>query len=202
MGGPPSSSSASRVTDARGSQKSIRATMAAGYWSNRLGPPVIHRGSGPLWPHAGTYTTRHEGHCRIEQVDNKSLGHLSALGRSSPGGEKLRRMAFRYAVRHFVRTLHWDGCFRQNAAPRPTSKRCSHTIVDSDQRVFLRSAIAAAVHSITSSARRSSDVGNSMPIAFAVLRLTTSSYLTGCSTGRSPGWAPLRIFATKWATRR
>ena len=36
-------------------------------------------------------------------------------------------------------------------------------------------------------------MGNSMPIAFAVLRLTTSSYLTGCSTGRSPGWAPLRI---------
>ena len=60
----------------------------------------------------------------------------------------------------------------------------------------------AAPHSITSSARRSSDVGNSMPIAFAVLRLMTSSYLTGCSTGRSPGWAPLRIFATKWATRR
>ena len=45
-------------------------------------------------------------------------------------------------------------------------------------------------------------MGNSRPIAFAVLRLTTSSYLIGCSTGRSPGWAPLRILATKWATRR
>src|SRR6476646_7801310 len=65
-----------------------------------------------------------------------------------------------------------------------------------------RASFAWRTHSITSSARRRSDVGNSMPIAFAVLRLTTSSYLTGCSTGRSPGWAPLKIFATKLATRR
>src|SRR5262249_34122025 len=51
----------------------------------------------------------------------------------------------------------------------------------------------AAVHSITSSARASSDGGSSRPSALAVLRLIVSSYLVGCCTGRSAGFAPLRI---------
>jgi hypothetical protein len=34
------------------------------------------------------------------------------------------------------------------------------------------------------------------------LRLIKSSYLVGCSTGRSPGFAPLRILATYLAARR
>src|SRR5262249_10912572 len=61
---------------------------------------------------------------------------------------------------------------------------------------------AAAPHSITSSARKSSEVGSSMPIALAVLRLTMSSNLFGCSTGSSAGVAPLRILATNSASRR
>ncbi len=51
-------------------------------------------------------------------------------------------------------------------------------------------------HSITSSARPSSDRGIVRPRALAVLRLITSSNLVGCSTGRSPGLAPLRILST------
>src|SRR5262245_54300053 len=54
----------------------------------------------------------------------------------------------------------------------------------------------AAFHSITSSARASSVAGISSPIALAVLRLITRSYLVGCSTGRSAGFAPLRILST------
>src|SRR5262249_44224481 len=57
-------------------------------------------------------------------------------------------------------------------------------------------------HSITSSARRRIDVGNSRPIAFAVFKLTTSSNRVGCSTGSSAGVAPLRILATYSANRR
>jgi hypothetical protein len=57
-------------------------------------------------------------------------------------------------------------------------------------------------HSITSSARSSSEVGTSTLSAFAVLRFTTSSNLVGCSTGRSPGFAPLKILSMKTATRR
>src|SRR5215510_14602582 len=54
----------------------------------------------------------------------------------------------------------------------------------------------APLHSITSSARASSVGGTSMPSAFAVVRLTTSSNLVGCSTGRSAGFAPRRILST------
>src|SRR5262249_48698409 len=54
----------------------------------------------------------------------------------------------------------------------------------------------AAVHWITSAARASNIAGTSMPSAFAVLRLMTSSNFVACSMGRSPGFAPARIFAT------
>ena len=46
-------------------------------------------------------------------------------------------------------------------------------------------------YSITSSARSRIAVGSSMPIALAVLRLTTSSNFVACSTGRSVGFARL-----------
>jgi hypothetical protein len=52
------------------------------------------------------------------------------------------------------------------------------------------------VYSITSSARASSVGGTSMPSALAVLRLTPSSYLTGACTGRSAGFAPLKMRST------
>src|SRR5262249_11905153 len=55
---------------------------------------------------------------------------------------------------------------------------------------------AAVPHSITSSARASSDGGTSRPSAFAVLRLMTSSYFVGACTGRSAGFSPLRIRST------
>ncbi len=54
----------------------------------------------------------------------------------------------------------------------------------------------AAPHSMTSSARARIDCGTVRPSALAVLRLTTSSNVVGCSTGRSAGLAPLRIFPT------
>src|SRR5215510_14078055 len=49
---------------------------------------------------------------------------------------------------------------------------------------------------MTSSACNSSDCGIVRPIAFAVLRLIASSNFVGCSTGRSAGFAPLRILST------
>ena len=52
----------------------------------------------------------------------------------------------------------------------------------------------AAPYSITSSARDRIDGGMVRPSAFAVLRLMTNSNVVGCTTGRSAGLAPLRIF--------
>jgi hypothetical protein len=57
-------------------------------------------------------------------------------------------------------------------------------------------------HSITRSARSSSDCGIVRPRALAVFKLMTNSNLLGCSIGRSPGFAPLRILSTKVAARR
>ena len=48
-------------------------------------------------------------------------------------------------------------------------------------------------HSITLSARASSEGGTVRLRALAVLRLITNSYLVFCSMGRSTGLAPLRI---------
>jgi hypothetical protein len=45
------------------------------------------------------------------------------------------------------------------------------------------------------SARSSSVCGIVSPRALAVLRLITNSNLVGCSTGRSEGFAPLRILS-------
>ena len=61
---------------------------------------------------------------------------------------------------------------------------------------------AASSHSMTWSARASTAGGILSPSAFAVLRLITSSNLAGCSTGRSPGLAPLTILSTYTAARR
>src|SRR6266403_4300548 len=48
-------------------------------------------------------------------------------------------------------------------------------------------------YSITSSAVASSEGGIVRPSAFALLRLTISSNLVGCSTGRSPAFAPFLL---------
>src|SRR5262249_38279129 len=53
----------------------------------------------------------------------------------------------------------------------------------------------AALHSITSSALNRTEVGSSRPSDLAVLRLTTSSTLVGCWTGKSAGLGPFEILA-------
>src|ERR1700730_16182064 len=53
-----------------------------------------------------------------------------------------------------------------------------------------------AAHSMTSWARSRIAGGIVRPSAAAVFRLITSSYLDACSTGRSAGFAPLRILST------
>jgi hypothetical protein len=63
-----------------------------------------------------------------------------------------------------------------------------------NKRLMRRSKLQS--YSITSSARARSAVGNVRPIALAVLRLITSSYLVGTCTGRSAGFSPLRMRST------
>src|SRR6516165_2566941 len=51
-------------------------------------------------------------------------------------------------------------------------------------------------YSITSSAVTSSADGTVTPSVFAHLRLSASTNLVGCSTGRSAGFLPFRILST------
>ena len=55
---------------------------------------------------------------------------------------------------------------------------------------------AGGVHSITASARSSTELGIEMPSALAVFRLTTNSRRVACSNGMSAGLAPLRMRST------
>src|SRR5215813_249085 len=56
-----------------------------------------------------------------------------------------------------------------------------------------RASFAWRTHSITSSARPISGSGTVRPSALAVLRLRISSTFVDCTTGRSPGFSPLRM---------
>src|SRR5205823_10567101 len=80
---------------------------------------------------------------------------------------------------------HWTGGLLPARRERPCRRRAA------EKRDEL-----AAYHSITSSARKRIEVGSSMPMALAVLRLTVNSNRLGCSIGMSPTLAPLRILAT------
>src|SRR5262245_17734252 len=59
-----------------------------------------------------------------------------------------------------------------------------------------RDEVAAADHSITSSAQASRVGGTSRPRALAVFMLMISSYLVGFCTGISAGFSPLSIRST------
>ena len=60
----------------------------------------------------------------------------------------------------------------------------------------------APPHSITSSARSSSDVGSSIPSVLALFGLTTTLNFTARSIGRFAGRTPFRILSTKDANEK
>jgi hypothetical protein len=97
-----------------------------------------------------------------------------------------------------VRARNWAVCFtpqEQTSSARPVwSEKCQKQTHGLQQNQHS--------YSITASARVSTVGGTVMPSTFAVFRLITSSYLVGCSTGRSAGFAPLKILSTKTADRR
>src|SRR5262249_36921404 len=96
---------------------------------------------------------------------------------------------------HFTRNLHSSAdlalVLLRARRERP---RGSHAAEQRDE--------FPALHSITSSASASSLGESSMPSAFAVLRLTTSSNLVGCCTGSSAGLAPLSTLPATMPARR
>jgi carboxypeptidase Taq len=93
-------------------------------------------------------------------------------------------------------SLRW--CCHENVsyAPDPARLLSSGAGRGSKSRAGNQPYELASSHSIISSARARIGCGIVRPSALAVLRLMTSSNLVGCSIGRSPGFAPLRILST------
>src|SRR5262249_23849561 len=95
--------------------------------------------------------------------------------------------------------LHFDGdrkCFLAARSRRGHATGLMDHLADVEVAIWAvrnRDELAPPDHSITSSARASNIGGTSRPRAFAVLRLMTSSNLTGACTGRSAGLAPRRM---------
>ena len=95
---------------------------------------------------------------------------------------------------------------RLRSAKKPAvagqSRADPHVVNENDlsirklQSVVMYALIFSPLHSITSSARASTDGGTVRPSVFAALRLITSSYLVGFCTGMSAGLAPLRMRST------
>src|SRR5437899_9199682 len=82
----------------------------------------------------------------------------------------------------------------------PRAQRTERAVVqgqgapgEADSSTKELAALVEHAYSMTWSARSSSVCESVRPRAFAVFRLMTSSNLVGCSTGRSAGFAPLRI---------
>jgi hypothetical protein len=95
---------------------------------------------------------------------------------------------------HMIAPIFVGGSRRRTAAARaetPANRQTPGATGPKSMRDEL-----AASHSITSSASASSCGGISTSNAFAVARLITSSNLAPSSTGRSPGFSPLRIRPT------
>ncbi len=78
----------------------------------------------------------------------------------------------------------------------PTPRCCHRGIVPPGARSTTPLRSPAHTYWITSSAWKRSVGGMVRPSALAVLRLRTNSNFIGCSIGRSPGLAPLRILST------
>src|SRR5436305_15323545 len=80
-------------------------------------------------------------------------------------------------------------------APKRNFRYCLHNGHCRQARLIRSVPEADVLHSITSSARARIEGGMVRPSALAVFRLMTSWYLEACSTGRSAGFAPLRILS-------
>jgi hypothetical protein len=97
--------------------------------------------------------------------------------------------------------IHSRGFFLwrlSDAGPKPPSSahRPSSAGIRNPSQKQTHALQQMASYSINSSARSRKASEIVSPSTLAILRLITSSYLVGCSTGRSAGLSPLRMRAT------
>src|SRR5258705_506260 len=125
------------------------------------------------------------------------VAHHAALGRAT-----IHQVAARaLAVISFERRVEALMPFIVACPVISFLRRCAYTM-KRGERTTEKGHELTPLHSITSSARASSDGGKMRPSALAVVRLMMRSNLVGCSTGISAGVAPRRILSTYSAARR
>src|SRR5262245_32308081 len=98
------------------------------------------------------------------------------------------------AAARMIAVCHvWTAPAMQEESDVSANVGCGHVF---GPQAGAASYVYGANYSITSSARAMTTGGMVMPSAFAVLTLMISSYLVGACTGKSAGFAPLRILST------
>jgi hypothetical protein len=174
--------------------------------SHPIGDPGIYRSGGPSERSVQMYTA---GEVNLSAASPRNSTLSSSV--PAPGARRAsaRPVSLNLIVGGATATnvaygskpekLHASICFplftQQRTSPRYFGMSVScHDETHAPQQNL--------IYSITSSARARSAGGMVSPSALAVLRLITSSNLVGCSTGRSAGFAPLRILSTYSAARR
>jgi hypothetical protein len=123
---------------------------------------------------------------RHELPPARAHRHRHELGRAATPGGNVERPPRLPPVRAQVLNTHAHDSDLPSTGPAGPGRATAAGGIEPDGRG----------HWITSSARASTAGGIVTPRAFAVLRLITNSNLVGCSMGRSPGLAPLRIRST------
>ena len=106
--------------------------------------------------------------------------------------------------RPFTACSKTSGGFLASASVEPNDRHCRLVRAESArhrQCAAYEKHQLAPLHSMTSSAPASKDRGTVSPSVFAVFRFMTNSSFVGCSTGKSPGFAPLNILSIKPAAR-
>src|SRR4051812_9014068 len=120
------------------------------------------------------------------------VAHHAALGRAT-----IHQVAARaLAVISFERRVEALMPFIVACPVISFLRGCAYTMKRGERATEQRDELAAPDHSITSSARASSDGGTVRPSALAVVRLIAVTYLVGACTGRSAAFSPLRMRST------
>jgi hypothetical protein len=157
-------------------------------------PPVINDVAALTRHRLGGMRVALERHA--DGIDRRDHLPLGKDAHETPEADTTAVLVGRLHIK-IARALEWDRHEKVGQPRFGDLVEIKYYVLAVSEWVFTRAGPEAAIrlsYSITSSARARIEDGTIRPSALAVLRLTTSSKVVGCSTGRSAGLAPLRIF--------
>src|SRR5438552_3273495 len=179
------------------------------------GQPMLHRQVSDLLPARPGHTATEDQKRARAASGHRNEGALDVSGGGGECGQPVRVERGVASIDHEMPPFHvaqltesflerpqgW-GVSRPSIGEEtkpvhlPRRLRLGHERRSKERRTRASKERAPVHHWMTSSARCRSAGGIVRPRALALLRLITNSNFVGCSTGRSPGLAPLRILST------